>query len=171
MSRERDPISHPQLSSPGLDRAIQYAAASRLKHRRLWNTGSPAFADDDTESVAIESKPILIVILAFARTTNGETGPTSNPYPSRQLPSAAQAKLLVGLQARHREQMVKNPKFVALSEFGEFGRGGCDQDQGVIRAARPARLLARRSPPAGCLFASGRPLSCSKGLIRFPPHI
>ncbi len=31
-----------------LDRAIQYAAASRLKHRRLWNTGSPAFACDDT---------------------------------------------------------------------------------------------------------------------------
>lgn len=31
-------------------RAIQYAAASRLKHNRLWNTGSPAFAfaGDDT---------------------------------------------------------------------------------------------------------------------------
>jgi hypothetical protein len=26
---------------------IQYAAASRLKHRCLWNTGSSAFADDD----------------------------------------------------------------------------------------------------------------------------
>jgi hypothetical protein len=30
-----------------LDRAIQYAAASRLDHKRLWNTGSPAFAGDD----------------------------------------------------------------------------------------------------------------------------
>jgi len=29
-------------------RAIQYAAASRFHHRRLWNTGSPAFAGDDT---------------------------------------------------------------------------------------------------------------------------
>src|SRR5262245_30236509 len=28
-------------------RAIQHAATSRLKHRRLWNTGSPAFAGDD----------------------------------------------------------------------------------------------------------------------------
>ena len=27
---------------------IQYPAASRLKHRRLWNTGSSAFADDDS---------------------------------------------------------------------------------------------------------------------------
>jgi len=27
---------------------IQYAAAPRLKHQRLWNTGSPAFAGDDT---------------------------------------------------------------------------------------------------------------------------
>ncbi len=27
-----------------LDRAIQYAAASRLKHRGLWNTGSPGRA-------------------------------------------------------------------------------------------------------------------------------
>jgi hypothetical protein len=26
---------------------IQYAAASRLNHQRLWNTGSSAFADDD----------------------------------------------------------------------------------------------------------------------------
>jgi len=32
---------------PRLDRGIQYAAASRLHHRRLWNTGSPAFAGDD----------------------------------------------------------------------------------------------------------------------------
>jgi hypothetical protein len=30
-----------------LDRAIQYAAASRVEHWRLWNTGSPAFAEDD----------------------------------------------------------------------------------------------------------------------------
>jgi hypothetical protein len=32
-----------------LDRAIQYAAAHRFNHRRLWNTGSPACAGDDTE--------------------------------------------------------------------------------------------------------------------------
>ncbi|VIO69352.1 hypothetical protein CI1B_26340 [Bradyrhizobium ivorense] len=32
-----------------LDRAIQYAAASRLHHHCLWNTGSPAFAGDDIE--------------------------------------------------------------------------------------------------------------------------
>jgi hypothetical protein len=29
-------------------RGIQYAAASRFNHRCLWNTGSPAFAGDDT---------------------------------------------------------------------------------------------------------------------------
>jgi hypothetical protein len=28
-------------------RAIQYAAASQLRHGRLWHTGSSAFADDD----------------------------------------------------------------------------------------------------------------------------
>src|SRR4051812_18986795 len=28
---------------------IQYAAASRSTNRRLWNTGSSAFADDDIE--------------------------------------------------------------------------------------------------------------------------
>src|SRR5436190_19867430 len=28
-------------------RVIQYAAASRFYHRRLWDTGSPAFAGDD----------------------------------------------------------------------------------------------------------------------------
>jgi hypothetical protein len=33
-------------------RAIQYAAASRLKPRRLWNTGSPAFAGDDEKKAA-----------------------------------------------------------------------------------------------------------------------
>jgi hypothetical protein len=26
---------------------IQYAAAYRFNHQRLWNTGSPAFAGDD----------------------------------------------------------------------------------------------------------------------------
>jgi pimeloyl-ACP methyl ester carboxylesterase len=31
-----------------LDRAIQYAAAYRFSHWRLWNTGSPAFAGDDS---------------------------------------------------------------------------------------------------------------------------
>jgi hypothetical protein len=30
-----------------LDRAIQYAEASRFHYQRLWNTGSPAFAGDD----------------------------------------------------------------------------------------------------------------------------
>jgi hypothetical protein len=29
-------------------RGTQYAAASRLQHNRLWNTGSPAFAGDDS---------------------------------------------------------------------------------------------------------------------------
>ena len=29
-------------------RGIQYAAAYRFNHRRLWNTGSSAFADDDS---------------------------------------------------------------------------------------------------------------------------
>jgi len=28
-------------------RGIKYGAASRLYQRRLWNTGSPAFAGDD----------------------------------------------------------------------------------------------------------------------------
>jgi hypothetical protein len=28
-------------------RGIQYAAAPRFNHGRLWNTGSPAFAGDD----------------------------------------------------------------------------------------------------------------------------
>jgi len=28
-------------------RGIQYAAAYRFYHQRLWNTGSPAFAGDD----------------------------------------------------------------------------------------------------------------------------
>jgi len=31
-----------------LQRVIQYAAAYRLKHRRLWNTGSPVKLGDDS---------------------------------------------------------------------------------------------------------------------------
>jgi hypothetical protein len=31
-----------------LDRAIQYAAACRLKHNGLWNTGFPAFRGNDS---------------------------------------------------------------------------------------------------------------------------
>ncbi|MGY4477796.1 hypothetical protein ACVILL_005210 [Bradyrhizobium sp. USDA 3364] len=62
MSRECEVAPHLQLSSPGLDRAIQYAPASRLKHCRPWNAGSPAaeygsllshaFAETNSEVVA-----------------------------------------------------------------------------------------------------------------------
>ncbi|MBR0796140.1 hypothetical protein JQ615_12145 [Bradyrhizobium jicamae] len=41
------PRRHPRAIAR-LDRAIRYAAASRLKHSRIWNTGSPACAGDDT---------------------------------------------------------------------------------------------------------------------------
>ncbi|MGN1287980.1 MAG: hypothetical protein ACI4XG_15555, partial [Bradyrhizobium sp.] len=43
---ERSVPIHPVIAR--LDRAIQYAAAYQLKRKRLWNTGSPAFAGDDT---------------------------------------------------------------------------------------------------------------------------
>ena len=49
MPRECEAAFSTTLSSPGLDRVIQYAAAPRLKHDCLWNTGSPAFAGDDIE--------------------------------------------------------------------------------------------------------------------------
>jgi len=48
MSRECEVASSSSTVIARLDRAIQYAAASRLTHRRLWNTGSPACAGDDT---------------------------------------------------------------------------------------------------------------------------
>ena len=41
-----DPRSHPPTVIPRM-RGIQYTAASRFYHRRLWNTGSPACAGDD----------------------------------------------------------------------------------------------------------------------------
>jgi len=34
---------------------IQYAAASRLKHQRLWNTGSSACAGDDSVTKLFDS--------------------------------------------------------------------------------------------------------------------
>ncbi|QOZ28159.1 hypothetical protein [Bradyrhizobium sp. CCBAU 51753] len=42
-----------------MDRAIQYAAAYRLKHYRLWNTGSPACAGDGTEQ-AEQTNPVIL---------------------------------------------------------------------------------------------------------------
>src|SRR5260221_7751203 len=38
-------------------RGIQYAAASRLNHWRLWNTGSSAFADDDSGECSHTASP------------------------------------------------------------------------------------------------------------------
>jgi hypothetical protein len=38
---------HNHSSYPARMRGNQYAAPSRFHHRRLWNTGSSAFADDD----------------------------------------------------------------------------------------------------------------------------
>jgi hypothetical protein len=37
------------------DRAIPYAAADQLEHERLWNTGSPACAGDDTVNGLLEN--------------------------------------------------------------------------------------------------------------------
>ncbi|MGY3690379.1 hypothetical protein ACVIGA_000459 [Bradyrhizobium sp. USDA 3240] len=86
--------------------------------------------------------------------------------PSRQLPSATRAQLLVGLKAGHREQMVEDFELVALGEFGELGRGRCDQDQGVIRAALPTWLpiwlVALRSPSAGPLGLAPAPCAAQK---------
>jgi len=39
-------------------RDIQYAAAFRLYHRRLWDTGSSAFADDDSWSNSDTNAPL-----------------------------------------------------------------------------------------------------------------
>jgi hypothetical protein len=48
---------------PRLDRGTQYAAAYRLSLCHLWNTGSPAFAGDDTESGIGTILPPCVVLL------------------------------------------------------------------------------------------------------------
>jgi hypothetical protein len=104
-------------------------------------------------------------VLAFARTTNIERAAEGRPRRSAalgQLPPAARPQLLVGFQAGHREQMVQDLELVALGEFGEFGRVGCDQDQGVIRAALPSHVVARRSSPAGRLALPAAPCAAQK---------
>ncbi len=53
-------------------------------------------------------------------------------------------------------------RFVAPGEFGELGRGACDQDQGIVGAAFPSRLVARRSPPAGRLALPAAPCAAQK---------
>jgi hypothetical protein len=64
---------------PRLDRGIQYAAASRFNHDGLWNTGSSAFADDDTKCVAALSSRQLRCVY--------RSGPNLNlPSPSRYGP-------------------------------------------------------------------------------------
>ncbi|WP_212436536.1 hypothetical protein, partial [Bradyrhizobium liaoningense] len=41
----------PTFAKPSRRRGIQYAAAFRLNHCCLWNTGLPAFAGNDSEFV------------------------------------------------------------------------------------------------------------------------
>jgi hypothetical protein len=43
-------------------RGIQYAAAYRFHHQRLWNTGSSAFADDDSRIQFSNSQDLTNVI-------------------------------------------------------------------------------------------------------------
>jgi hypothetical protein len=61
-----------------LRRGIQYAAASRLNHRRLWNTGSPAFAGDDEWWVL----PALLIRIS------------NNPFPCVRIPAAQSARVM-----------------------------------------------------------------------------
>ena len=51
--RRGSSLLQPDCHSPRR-RGIQYAAASRLYHCRLWNTGSSAFAGDDTLCMAAD---------------------------------------------------------------------------------------------------------------------
>jgi len=46
---------------------IQYAAASRFYHHRLWNTGSPGQAGDDTGYVAAFSRRIASEVCSYFR--------------------------------------------------------------------------------------------------------
>src|ERR1700742_5015671 len=54
-TRRENANSHPSPYSTVMPAkaGIQYPAASQLKHCRLWNTGSSAFADDESGGVFV----------------------------------------------------------------------------------------------------------------------
>jgi hypothetical protein len=65
-------LLHKELPSDGIavrrtaslplacDRTIRYAAACQFSNWRLWNTGSPAFAEDDSWGVATSHRPFAM---------------------------------------------------------------------------------------------------------------
>ena len=74
------PSSAPSRHTPR-KRGIQYAEASRLCHRRLWNTGSPAFAGDDN-CTKLQTAPAW-----FAATTSHSRGAICPSFASKFPPS------------------------------------------------------------------------------------
>jgi hypothetical protein len=78
-----------------LDRAIQYAATSRLKHNRLWNTGSPAFAGDDSESAVIAGLDPAIIFKRNLSKIDGWPGhrrAKATPFFERLCPAMTSVK-------------------------------------------------------------------------------
>ncbi|MGY3533853.1 hypothetical protein [Bradyrhizobium sp. USDA 4452] len=86
MSRERESASSSSPLIARRDLAIQYAAASLLKHRRLWNAGSPASAGDDTECSVI-----VIAVLATLPVGSQPSCPANSPLPNFALTAPAMA--------------------------------------------------------------------------------
>jgi hypothetical protein len=125
-------------------RGIQYAAASRIHRRRLWNTGSPAFAGDDNLDMTSRSR----------RPQRPEFCSYFPPSPNRgrrecraaDAPAVSCAKVVVECTRAYRSHR-NHPTFPAQWFYGLYVLSP------VLRAfwpPSPALLIANLTPASGC---------------------
>jgi hypothetical protein len=154
-----------------LDRATQYAAASRFHRRRLWNTGSPAFAGDDNcaqlhDLAACVLREVFFYLPPSNQRAQGMPGvrcTRSLAYNKKQSTRAYSPQV-------HRN----NPAFPAR------WFSGCSVLAPVHRACWPpssACLNANLTPASRCQAhttlpsASGALVRCTVGVHRIPPRV
>ena len=138
-----------------LDRTIQYAAASRFILRRLWNTGSPAFAGDDDQAClripAARSARAMHDTFASRKTEGaGKAGCPLHPQPRVRNLSEAHER------SHHRSTGFTRPSL--RNGFNGLFRALPGERIRLVTVVRGLRFCRTRSGPA-CL----RELDTSNG--------
>ena len=105
-------LSHASLAVMLARAGIQYATASRLKHSRLWNTGSPAEAGDDDPGAVRQRAVRHRAVLQSSR--NSKRPASRWKLPRRRLTAAALAAPSVAAKAAKLGAQERTRTFTAV---------------------------------------------------------
>src|SRR3981189_124357 len=93
---------------PPRKRGIQYAAASRFGHERLWNTGSPAFAGDDNW-FPFQTPPKIPFKTFYAVNPSGKSRSRAHVSPTREPLMTTDTPVIADVPSGFEPRLRKSP--------------------------------------------------------------